>query len=211
MPQDARIADRIIILGSPLESTRIVNFALIHEFATIKVIVEEQDPRRTLLACHLKRLGARNVIGQVLSWLVVPLVIEATSRARISALKKGHGLDDWLTDEAKVTRVESVNAMGVIDLLYELSFSIVVNWASIIATKVLEGIPARFINMHDGITPLYHGGHGTYWALIEGNRSACGVTALLVVARASMPPASMPKRPSTPVPTTGWRPTLVPC
>jgi methionyl-tRNA formyltransferase len=33
-----------------------------------------------------------------------------------------------------------------------------------------------FLNMHAGITPMYRGSHGGYWALVEGDRDSCGVT-----------------------------------
>jgi methionyl-tRNA formyltransferase len=36
------------------------------------------------------------------------------------------------------------------------------------------------MNMHVGITPLYRGVYGAYWALVENNRKACGVTIHLV-------------------------------
>jgi methionyl-tRNA formyltransferase len=41
---------------------------------------------------------------------------------------------------------------------------------------VLNCVPAVFINIHAGITPMYRGVHGGYWALVEHNKEACGVT-----------------------------------
>ncbi len=46
------------------------------------------------------------------------------------------------------------------------------------ATITLMGFP--FVNMHDGIAPLYRGGHEAYWTLTEENRSACGIALHLV-------------------------------
>jgi hypothetical protein len=65
MPQNATIADQTIFLGGPLEGTQIVYCALTPEVRVTKVIVEERNPHRMLLACRLKRLGARKAIGQV--------------------------------------------------------------------------------------------------------------------------------------------------
>ena len=53
---------------------------------------------------------------------------------------------------------------------------VVVSGTRIIAARVLNCVPAVFINMHAGITPLYRGVHGGYWALVERNVDACGVT-----------------------------------
>jgi methionyl-tRNA formyltransferase len=57
---------------------------------------------------------------------------------------------------------------------------LIINGTRIIAEDILNCIPSKFINMHAGITPLYRGAHGAYWALVEGNKKACGVTVHLV-------------------------------
>jgi methionyl-tRNA formyltransferase len=57
---------------------------------------------------------------------------------------------------------------------------VVVSGTRIIARDVLENVPARFVNLHAGITPAYRGVHGGYWALADGRPEACGVTIHLV-------------------------------
>ena len=89
VPQNGSAA-QIVILGDPRETPRIVYRALAREFVVARVVIEERVPRRTLLARRLKRLGVRKVVGQVLFWLVVPRVFAASSRARISSLKKAY-------------------------------------------------------------------------------------------------------------------------
>jgi methionyl-tRNA formyltransferase len=46
----------------------------------------------------------------------------------------------------------------------------------IISQKVLDAEDCPFVNMHTGITPLYRGVHGAYWALVENDLEHCGVT-----------------------------------
>jgi methionyl-tRNA formyltransferase len=41
-------------------------------------------------------------------------------------------------------------------------------------------VGAPFINLHAGITPLYRGVHGGYWALAEGRPELAGTTVHLV-------------------------------
>jgi hypothetical protein len=65
MPQNARIADQTIVLGGSLEGTQIDYCALTPEVRVTKVIVQERNPHRMLLACRFRRLGARKAIGQV--------------------------------------------------------------------------------------------------------------------------------------------------
>ncbi|MFT4646131.1 MAG: folate-dependent phosphoribosylglycinamide formyltransferase PurN, partial [Planctomycetota bacterium] len=40
---------------------------------------------------------------------------------------------------------------------------IIVNGTRIISSKVLESMPALFINIHTGVTLQYGGVHGAYW------------------------------------------------
>ena len=47
-------------------------------------------------------------------------------------------------------------------------------------TRVVDRVDAPFVNVHAGITPLYRGVHGGYWALASGDRGNCGVTVHLV-------------------------------
>ena len=47
---------------------------------------------------------------------------------------------------------------------------IVVNGCRIISKKILNNVPAKFINTHEGITPKYRGIHGCYWALVNKDK-----------------------------------------
>jgi folate-dependent phosphoribosylglycinamide formyltransferase PurN len=50
----------------------------------------------------------------------------------------------------------------------------------ILTTATLTAVDARFINLHAGITPLYRGVHGGYWALHDGHPEHFGATVHLV-------------------------------
>ena len=77
----------------------------------------------------------------------------------------------------KVTEVPSVNSDLTIAELKRLSPAVVVvNGTRIIQEKVLGCVDAVFLNTHAGITPMYRGVHGGYWALASGDASNCGVT-----------------------------------
>jgi folate-dependent phosphoribosylglycinamide formyltransferase PurN len=78
-------------------------------------------------------------------------------------------------------RVTSANAPETLEALRDLKPDvIVVNGTRILSRALLGGAPAPFINMHAGITPLYRGVHGGYWALAQGDPANCGVTVHLV-------------------------------
>lgn len=86
-------------------------------------------------------------------------------------------LDDSPIDDAMVMRVRSVNAPSVVEELRRLAATVVVvNGTGLLAPGVLEATRAPFINLHTGITPLYRGVHGGYWALAVGDAPNFGVT-----------------------------------
>ena len=53
---------------------------------------------------------------------------------------------------------------------------IIVNGTRIISKKTLDCVSAPFINIHVGITPLFRGVHGGYWAMATGKKELFGVT-----------------------------------
>jgi folate-dependent phosphoribosylglycinamide formyltransferase PurN len=171
----------IVILGGEHGSTNIVYNALKPSFDIRGVIIETRVARRQFLSRRVHRLGLFRVLGQILfRGLVVPS-LRASSRQRIRDICDQHGLDDRPIEETVVTRVPSVNSDEAIAALRGMDPSVVVvNGTRIISKPVLDSVPARFVNMHAGITPLYRGVHGAYWALVQGDRPACGVTVHLV-------------------------------
>jgi folate-dependent phosphoribosylglycinamide formyltransferase PurN len=57
---------------------------------------------------------------------------------------------------------------------------VVINGTRIITERVLSATGAIFLNMHAGVTPLYRGVHGAYWALVSNDPEHCGVTVHVV-------------------------------
>jgi folate-dependent phosphoribosylglycinamide formyltransferase PurN len=57
---------------------------------------------------------------------------------------------------------------------------VVINGTRIISAETLRCVDATFINIHAGITPLYRGVHGGYWALAEGRPDLVGTTVHVV-------------------------------
>ena len=53
---------------------------------------------------------------------------------------------------------------------------VVLNCASIIPEDVIDAVEPPIINIHAGITPMYRGLFGAYWALREGNEHLIGST-----------------------------------
>lgn len=174
-------AKSIVMLAGKKESTNVIYNSLKDDFKIEKVILEERVPRNRVLRRRSKKLGLLRVLGQTLFRLIVVPCLKATSKGHILEIKSRFTLSDLPVDKYKVINVISANSEETIAALKELDPDIVViNGTRIIKSNVLDCTAATFINMHAGITPLYRGVHGAYWALFEENTDACGVTVHLV-------------------------------
>lgn len=160
--------------------TNAVYHALNREFGPLTVIQEPALSWRFLVRRRLRRLGYKEVAGQILfSMLVVP-VLRLTAKSRIASIIAREGLDISPIQEL-VIKVPSVNSEEVRRVLQEVDPAIVVvNGTRIISSDILSCVPAPFINVHAGITPQYRGVHGGYWALVEGHPELVGTTVHLV-------------------------------
>jgi folate-dependent phosphoribosylglycinamide formyltransferase PurN len=176
-------ADRrggVVLLASTGESTRIVYHALASRFGDVRVIMEPPVARGVLLRRRLRTLGARRVLGQVLFMGTVVPLLRRRGRARVEEICREHGLHRGEIP-AEVVRVGSVNDSAAREALATLAPRVVVvNGTRIIGRETLRSVEAPFVNLHHGITPLYRGVHGGYWALAEGRPDLAGSTVHLV-------------------------------
>ena len=172
--------NRVVLLCGDDPVSRIVYHALAGSVSLAGVVVEDRVPRTTLARRRLRTLGLPTLTGQVLfSTLLLP-VLRRRAAARIAAIKGEHGLDDGPIS-GDVTRVRSVNSLEARDALKALAPDVVVvNGTRIIEPETLQVCSATFLNMHAGITPLYRGVHGGYWALAERRPELTGTTVHLV-------------------------------
>ncbi|HET6469181.1 MAG TPA: formyl transferase, partial [Geminicoccaceae bacterium] len=78
-------------------------------------------------------------------------------------------------------RTPSVNAPETVTLLRRLAPGAVAVWGTrVLASDVLQAVPAPFINLHPGLTPAYRGFDAGYRALAQGDPNGCGVTVHLI-------------------------------
>jgi len=168
---------RLVLLATRGESTTIVYNFLAERFGVTRVILEIRVPRLQFLRRRVKKLGLLTVAGQVGFVSLIKPILRRESYSRMAEIKQNFRLNDTPIPESMITRVASVNAPETATLLHDLLPDVVViNGTRIISKRTLESVSVPFINIHAGITPLYRGVHGGYWALIERNRGACGVT-----------------------------------
>lgn len=168
---------KIVLLAADGVTTNIVFNAIEREHRLSGVIIEEHVPRRTYLLRRARRLGYVEAAGQGLFQILVPPLLRKLSRRRIEEIVASFGLDTCPIPESRVARVASANSVQTHALLQRLAPDIVViNGTRILGDDTLSTVPGRFVNVHTGITPLYRGVHGGYWALASSDAANCGVT-----------------------------------
>jgi phosphoribosylglycinamide formyltransferase 1 len=169
----------VVVLAGDGDSTWIVYNALRERFPISAVIVEESPSAIGILRRRARKLGWLTVVGQV-AFILFARLTERFSKPRRDEILRKHGLSRTPSGVA-VKRVESANSSAVIEMLQSLDPEVVVvNGTRILSPEVLACIDAQFINMHAGITPMYRGVHGCYWALASRDPSHAGVTVHLV-------------------------------
>jgi folate-dependent phosphoribosylglycinamide formyltransferase PurN len=172
---------RIVLLAGPGSPTNILYHAVAEEFAVERVIWEDRVGRSGFLRRRIAKLGLAIVVGQVAFRVAVVPWLKFSSAGRVAEIKREFELDESPIPESAIRHVPSVNSDVCIETLRNINpAAVVVSGTRIISAKVLDSVPAPFINLHGGITPLYRGVHGAYWALVERRREACGVTVHLV-------------------------------
>lgn len=171
---------KIVFLASDCNSSRWVYNALKDEVDFSGVIIEKPVSKRQLFKRRIKKIGLLKVTGQALFSLLAVPVIRWFSKKRIAELLQHNNLSNT-GFTAGYHKVNSVNDADCMELLKQINPDIVVvNGTRIISKTILNSIPARFINMHAGITPFYRGSHGGYWAMHNNDVANFGTSIHLV-------------------------------
>jgi methionyl-tRNA formyltransferase len=169
------------MLAGQNEWTPIIYNALTKELEVDAVILEDRVPRGVFLRTRIENLDLFTVIGQQLFKLTVVRFLQYVSKARIEEIKLRFRLDDSPIPPKYIIYVDSVNSEAARSHLMQLNPKVVVIFGTrIISKDTLKCIPAIFVNMHTGITPLYRGHAGGYWALAREDPRNCGVSVHLV-------------------------------
>jgi hypothetical protein len=169
----------VVLIAGRNDATDIVANFLDKSLPHLIVITEDRPPRISMVRRRAKRLGWITALGQVLFVVVLMPILRRQGRGRRREILSETGLDDRPFQESY--RVPSVNSVEARQLLKDLDpVVVVVNGTRIISSSVLESLDCPFINLHAGITPLYRGVHGGYWALASGRPEEIGTTIHLI-------------------------------
>jgi methionyl-tRNA formyltransferase len=167
----------IIMIVGDWNYPRMVYNSLKNEFNINTIIIDRGENKLKILKGRVKKLGFTRVLGQVLFRIIAVPYINVTAKKRIDDILKRYNIIDAPFDKEKIIEVSSINSNEGQNLLKKLNPDIVIIVTTrIISKETLRLTKAKFINIHAGITPLYRGWHGAYWALINKDYKNCGVT-----------------------------------
>ncbi len=171
----------LVLLGGDNPTTWIVYNELVSQFGLFPIIIEKSLSRSTLIKNRIKKLGLPRVLGQIGFAAVVRPILFWRDRDRIAFLKRKYGMEQTPPVSSVIHYVSNVNDASCHELMMALKPDIViVNGTRILSKNTLAKIKAPIINTHQGITPGYRGAHGAYWAMVQNDKSNCGVTVHLV-------------------------------
>ncbi|MFM9965353.1 MAG: formyl transferase, partial [Planctomycetaceae bacterium] len=167
---------RVAVLMGPSAGSQYV-FSRLAAEVDLVAVVKQQRPRREVLRAVFRR-GKKLRRGYWLDRLLLGAYTKLKLKRQALACPEYRAVraaSDFETDGA-VLRVESINDPSVIDLLQKSQPElVVVLGTSIIKEPVLAAAPC-FVNLHAGITPMYRGAHGQFWAVLNRDFENVGVT-----------------------------------
>lgn len=167
----------MVLLCSPGFSSQAVFGALRSRFPSFAVILEEPVSTAALALRRIRRLGVLKVLGQIAFVLLAQRLLGLLSRRRVAAITADMQVPPAEELRRVAYRVPSANSPEAVATLKRLAPKIVVvNGTRLLTKRILESVDAPFINTHMGITPLYRGVHGGYWALVEKRPDLVGTT-----------------------------------
>lgn len=167
---------RVVVLMGPSAGSRYVFSRLAPEVDLVAVVRQER-PRRDVLRAVFRR-GKKLRRGYWLDRLLLGAYTKLHLKRRALACPEYREVQRAATFAADcpVHRVESINDPSVIDFLKQTQPElVVVLGTSILKEPVLAAAPC-FVNLHVGITPMYRGAHGQFWAVLNRDFENIGTT-----------------------------------
>src|SRR3984893_9094984 len=168
-------AETIVILGTAQAGPTLAVCNYLRErFPGCQFIYEQRKSRKESLQRRIRKLGVLTVAGQIAFQAIAVPLLKKLSPSRIAQIKAEFGMR---TAPISGHVFSSLNSQYAIDQIKVLNPAcIVVAGTRILSREFLQNLRCPIINIHAGITPLYRGVHGAYWAIAEKRSELCGVT-----------------------------------
>ena len=168
-------AETIVILGTAQAGPTLAVCNYLRErFPGCQFIYEQRESQKEFLRRRIRKLGVLTVAGQIAFQAVAVPLLKKLSASRLAQIKAEFGMRTAPISGNVFSSLNSQEAIGLIKALNPAC--IVVAGTRILSREFLQNFRCPIINIHAGITPLYRGVHGAYWALAENRPELCGVS-----------------------------------
>jgi len=168
---------KVILMAQDSELTRLFYELASRDMVFDRILLEGPVERVAMARRRVQRLGLPTVVGQLLFQLVIQRGLAKLSRGRIRQILQQAGAGPAPLPPEKTVRVDSFNSeAGRRELALLEADLVVVHGTRILSQKTIDAAGAPMVNFHAGVTPLYRGVHGGYWALARGDAENFGVT-----------------------------------
>ena len=171
-PERPRVA---VLMGTSAGSQYV--FSRLAPEVDLVAVVRQERPRREVFNAVFRR-SKKVRRGYWLDRLLLGAYTKLHLKRRAllcPEYRDVHAAGSFATD-VPVHCVESINDPWVIEVLQQTTPDlVVVLGTSIIKEPVLAAAPC-FVNLHAGITPLYRGSHGQFWAVLNRDFDNIGTT-----------------------------------
>ena len=165
---------KALILARSGLTTNLLYETLSQHFDEVVVILEQKESPGAFFKRRLKSCGLPKTLGQLLFLAIVPKLIR--NDRRIKEILATYSLKGNRSPQV-FQHVNNINQARIDWSSEELKADlIIVNGTRILSQDVLNNIHAPLFNIHTGITPMYRGVHGGYWALYNKDPEHFGVT-----------------------------------
>lgn len=168
---------KVVLMAQDSELTRLFYEIAARDVVFDRILLEGPVDRVAMARRRVRRLGLSTVVGQLLFQLLIQRGLAKLSRGRIRQILQQAGVGPAPLPPEKVVRVDSFNTDAGRRALADLDADlVVVHGTRILSQKTIDAACAPMVNFHAGVTPLYRGVHGGYWALARGDSENFGVT-----------------------------------
>jgi methionyl-tRNA formyltransferase len=167
----------VVLVCTDCDNTRILYHGIKENIPIAQVITELPVSKKRIISRRIKKLGIWTTVSQLAFQVIVAPIMRKLSAKRIRTILQEKNLSTSPIPTEKTVKLNSVNQKEFIDTIQSLNPDLIlVNGTRIISAQTLSQINCPVINVHVGITPLYRGVHGAYWALASNDLKNCGVT-----------------------------------
>lgn len=168
----------VVTAGGPYPWILINALAAIHP--DVSVLLETPESRKHFFKRRARLLGWPQATGQFFTMLASRFG-KKFARRREAEILAADGVSARPDPTIKVRQVPSANAPEThAAIAREEAAVVLLAGCRILSAETLSNISCPVINYHAGITPLYRGMMGGYWARVAGDEANYGTTVHLV-------------------------------